>query len=223
MIRVLIVDDDYRVAELHARYVSAVSGFEVASTARSGRQAAELDERLRPDLILLDQYLPDQLGSILQLELRGDVIMVTAAAEAAQVRLALSRGAVGYLMKPFEPEALTRRLESYARYHKQLHGRRNLTQEQIDRALLALCGADRRGSGSQGTRRSPTAELIAAALCKAEGSATASELAVRLGLSRTTVQRYLAGLSASGEVSVELQYGTAGRPEHRYRWTTPNP
>lgn len=221
MIRVLVVDDDYRVADLHTRYVTGVAGFEVVDTARTARQAAELDERLRPDLVLLDQYLPDQLGSSLLPALRADVIMVTAAADAPQIRLALGRGAVGYLIKPFDASTLARRLESYARYRAQLLGSRTLNQEQVDRALRSLCGTDR-VSGGRRKRRSPTAELVATAVCEADAPVTASEIALSLGLSRTTAQRYLADLSADGTVRVELRYGTAGRPEHLYRWKAPS-
>jgi response regulator of citrate/malate metabolism len=217
VIRVLVVDDDYRVAELHARYVQAVDGFEVVGTARTAREAVELDERLGPDLILLDQYLPDEPGTSVLPVLRGHVIMVTAASDTPQVRRALGSGAVGYLVKPFDAEALTSRLKAYARFHAQLGGERTLDQEQVDRALRALHGADRGGRGRRG-RSTPTAELITDAVRRAEGPVTASEIAARLGLSRPTAQRYLADLSGEGAVRVELRYGAAGRPEHLYRW-----
>jgi response regulator of citrate/malate metabolism len=217
MIGVLVVDDDYRVAGLHARYASGVDGFEVLGTAHCAREAVELEQRLRPDLVLLDQYLPDQLGTSVLPELRADVIMVTAAADAAQIRQALGRGAVGYLIKPFDAQELTARLRSYARFRAQLGGDRTLDQEQVDRALRALYGTDR-AARARRQRSSPTAELIAEAVRRADRPVTASELAAQLGLSRPTAQRYLADLSGDGAVRVELRYGVAGRPEHLYRW-----
>ena len=54
MIRTLVVDDDYRVADLHAAYVERVPGFVVAGRAHSGMEALEEVARLAPDLILLD-------------------------------------------------------------------------------------------------------------------------------------------------------------------------
>lgn len=220
MIRVLVVDDDYRVAELHARYVRDVPDFDVAGVARSAREAVEAAARLRPDLVLLDQYLPDEPGSEVLPELAADVIMVTAAADAVQVRAAVGRGAVGYLIKPFEPPALAARLRAYARYRAQLVGDRTVDQEQVDRALRALHGADRAASPRKG-RSSPTLHLITEAVRDAGEPVTASEIATRLGLSRTTAQRYLADLSSEGAVRVELRYGAAGRPEHLYRWSSP--
>ncbi|MGF1431205.1 response regulator [Kitasatospora sp. LaBMicrA B282] len=220
MIRVLVVDDDYRVAELHARYVAAVDGFQVVGTARSAAQAVELDRALTPDLVLLDQYLPDRLGSELLPELGADVLMVTAAADAAQVRAALGGGAVGYLIKPFDAAALTDRLAGYARYRAQLGADRTLDQEQVDRALRALHGTDR-GGRPRRPRSTPTGERVADAVRGAAGPVTASRVAAELGVSRPTAQRYLADLAADGTVRVELRYGAAGRPEHLYSWHDP--
>jgi two-component system CitB family response regulator len=45
---------------------------------------------------------------------------------------------------------------------------------------------------------------------------SAAEVADRLGISRATAQRYLSYLSQHGVVKLQLRYGTAGRPEHRY-------
>ena len=62
MISVLIVDDDFMVAKVHAGFVAALDGFEVVGTASTGTQALEDVVRLRPDLVLLDVYLPDMTG-----------------------------------------------------------------------------------------------------------------------------------------------------------------
>lgn len=214
MIRVLVVDDDYRVAELHARYVAGMAGFETVGTARGAREAVELDAELRPDLVLLDQYLPDALGTSVLRELTGDVIMLTAADGAEAVRAALGAGAVGYLVKPFEERELADRLLAYARYRERLRGDRAVSQEEIDAALLTLHG----GRPRRARAGSPTAELVAEAVRKAELPVTATDLAGTLGISRPTAQRYLAELAANALVRVELRYGVAGRPEHLYRW-----
>src|SRR5918998_1608227 len=62
MIRVLIVDDDFMVAKVHAGFVGALAGFEVVGSAATGAAALEEVGRLRPDLVLLDVYLPDMTG-----------------------------------------------------------------------------------------------------------------------------------------------------------------
>ena len=63
MIRVLVVDDDYRVADLHAQMVSRVSGFEVVGVAHSAAEARQLTWEKATYLVLLVMYLPDGLGT----------------------------------------------------------------------------------------------------------------------------------------------------------------
>ncbi|MBW5423835.1 response regulator, partial [Streptomyces sp. BG9H] len=105
MTRVLVVDDDFMVARLHSRYVAAVDGFTVAGVAHSGAEALGAAERLRPDLVLLDIYLPDMDGIAVLRELRAaeerdpgrepvDALFITAARDAGVVRAALRAGAL---------------------------------------------------------------------------------------------------------------------------------
>ena len=54
MIRTLIVDDDFRVADIHRGYVQRLQGFLVVGEAHTAGQALESVSRLRPDLVLLD-------------------------------------------------------------------------------------------------------------------------------------------------------------------------
>ncbi len=50
---------------------------------------------------------------------------------------------------------------------------------------------------------------------------SAAEIAQRLGLSRPTAQRYLTELERRRLVELNLEYGSTGRPIHRYRATPP--
>src|SRR5438874_1544640 len=87
MIRTLVVDDDYRVADLHCAYLERVAGFEVAGRVHTGAAALTGVAQLRPDLVLLDIYLPDMTGLEVLQRLREDetapvdVIAITAARE----------------------------------------------------------------------------------------------------------------------------------------------
>ncbi|MCW2756955.1 MAG: two-component system response regulator, partial [Nocardioidaceae bacterium] len=83
MIRVLVVDDDFRVAELHASYVARTEGFEVVGVAHTAREALRLAETEQPDLVLLDEYLPDASGTSLIGRMPGAVIVVSATQDAA--------------------------------------------------------------------------------------------------------------------------------------------
>jgi response regulator of citrate/malate metabolism len=220
MIRVLVVDDDFRVADLHARFVGRVPGFEVAGVAHTAAEAVELAGRLRPDLALLDQYLPDEPGTSILARLRCDVIMLTAAAENTVVHAALGRGVINYLVKPFSETDLAERLRAYARFRGQLTGDRELDQADIDRAVRMLHEGDRIDAAVRKGRSRHTAQLVIDAVRTAEEPVTAAEVADKLGLSRATAQRYLSDLAAGGRVTVGLRYGTTGRPEHLYSWRT---
>ena len=88
MIKILIVEDDPAIAEIHRRFVQRLPGFEVLGVALTLFDAREQIGILRPDLVLLDVWLPDGEGFSLLRELRQagaslDVILLTAAREAA--------------------------------------------------------------------------------------------------------------------------------------------
>jgi response regulator of citrate/malate metabolism len=214
---VLVVDDDFRVADLHARFVAAIPGFTVAGTARTAADALELADRLRPDLVLLDNYLPDRQGISVAAELSCDVMVVTADGSSSTVRAALAAGALNYIVKPFSSSLLTARLTAYARYRQALPaGAADLGQHGVDRALAALHQADRPPTPKG---QSPvTARLVAEQLRRADDPVTAAGIAEQLGISRATAQRYLAALADEGRATMTLRYGSTGRPEHRYSW-----
>ena len=111
MIEVMIVDDDFMVARIHTGFVERTPGFTVTGVAHTGAQALVEAERLQPDLVLLDVYLPDVsgldlLGALREAAPEVDVLVISAAREADTVRRALRGGIVHYLMKPFSYDDL---------------------------------------------------------------------------------------------------------------------
>ena len=209
-LRVLILDDDFRVAQLHQGIVEEHPGFTVTETVRSIAEARDSIRTSRPDLLVADVFLPDGDGITLVRESGTDAILISAADDAPTVRRALRSGAVGYLVKPFDRRALSSLLDRYIRYRNLLSGDRALRQDDVDRALAILHGAGEPIS----TSRSATEQLVLAAL--GDGEASAAEVGERVGISRATAQRHLAALAARTVVEVRLNYGSTGRPEHRY-------
>ena len=219
MIRTLVVDDDFRVASIHAAYVERIPGFSVVGKVHSANSIVNSIGPLRPDLILLDLYLPDQHGLEVLKRLRQpssgaediDVIVITAASDAASVRSAMQYGAIGYLLKPFGFPALQEKLVAYQAMRRQLSSLQRADQTSVDRVYSMMSGA------SQPAPKSHTLEAVEELLANDDSWLSASEVAARLGTSRVTAQRYLTRLEAAGRVVMSLRYGSAGRPEHRYR------
>src|ERR671911_640787 len=125
MIKVLIVDDDFMVAKVHAGFVRQTPGFEVVGVAHTGASALAAARQLAPDLVLLDIHLPDINGLDLLQELRKampelDVLIISAAREVDTVRRALRGGIVHYLIKPFSAEELRERLAHYQEAYRSL-------------------------------------------------------------------------------------------------------
>ena len=97
MIEVLVVDDDFMVARIHTGFVERTPGFRVTGVAHTGADALAEAERLQPDLVLLDVYLPDVsgldlLGALREAAPEVDVLVMSAAREADTVRRALRGG-----------------------------------------------------------------------------------------------------------------------------------
>jgi response regulator of citrate/malate metabolism len=151
LIDVLVVDDDFRVAQVHAGFVDLVPGFRVAGRARTAADARA--KAAGADLVLLDVYLPDESGLDLLPGLSADVIMATPATDPESVRTALSRGALHYLIKPFTAAELGERLRAYARYRSRLAAGDRLTQTDVDRALGLLHDVTRSGGPANPARR----------------------------------------------------------------------
>lgn len=223
MIATLVVDDDFRVASIHAAYVDKVPGYQVVGQASSAAECVGLVGQSRPQLVLLDLYLPDRHGlEVLkhlrrpsQPELDVDVMVITAAQDVASVRTAMRWGAVQYLLKPFGFPALKDRLVAYQAMRNDIGAIRRTDQTSVDRLYGAMSArnadADLRG------RQNPTLGAVEEVLVSASTDLSASDVGLRLGVSRATAQRYLAQLEAMGRVTMAPRYGAAGRPEHRYR------
>jgi response regulator of citrate/malate metabolism len=216
LIDVLVVDDDFRVAQVHAGFVELVPGFRVAGRARTAADARAM--AAGADLVLLDVYLPDESGLSLLPGLTADVIMATAATDHESVRTAFSLGALHYLIKPFTAAELGERLRAYARYRECLASGGQLRQADVDRALRALHEMPRAAPRPVKGQSPVTSRLVADALRRAGAPRSAVEVSDEVGISRATAQRYLASLAQSGRVLVSLRYGSTGRPEHEYAW-----
>jgi DNA-binding response OmpR family regulator len=115
--RVLIVDDEPRIAEVLRVYLER-DGFQVASAA-SGRQAIERAADYNPNLIILDLNLPDIDGLEVCRAIRKTstvpIIMLTGRGEEVDRIVGLEIGADDYVTKPFSAREIVARVRAVLR------------------------------------------------------------------------------------------------------------
>lgn len=230
-IRAIIIEDDFRVAEINRQLVEKVTGYEVEAILKTGdeaigylRKAGQL-----PDLILLDVFIPDRTGLELFWEIRRQfpqiaVVMLSAAKETSTVEETVRGGIFDYLVKPVEFERFERTLLRF-REQKELFGSRaELDQADIDR-LAGVQRADQSAYTSAGNLPKGIDELTLEGVIRnlrdaAETGINAMEMSRAVGVSRSTARRYLEYLVSAGKAKAQLNYGEIGRPERRYvPWT----
>lgn len=221
-IRLLIVEDDQRISELHRRFVEKIGGFEVVGVANTLEAAFEMVELLAPDLILLDLFFPegsgmDLLRAIRAGERRIDAILITAAREVEALQEALRGGVYDYLVKPVYFDRFQEALAKYGDYFARMRAGGPLEQRDIDRLFHPQ-------AASESPQRTLPKGIDPLTLGKIRRVFTdhgiknlsADEVGKKIGVSRITARRYLEFLIGEGFLSADLLYGTVGRPERRY-------
>lgn len=110
--RILIVDDS---AYMRSIIKSALieEGYEVVGEAEDGETAIDMAMLLHPDLITLDNVLPDMMGleilnKLHEEQLNTKVVMVSVVGQQTIVNKGIEMGAAAYLMKPFTSESLVK-------------------------------------------------------------------------------------------------------------------
>ena len=116
MKKILIIDDEPQIVLLASNRLRA-NGYAVV-TASSGKQGLKKAKKEMPDLILLDQVMPEMDGGEVLEHLKKDpltkhipVLMFTADVKKVKVGEAKKRGAADCLFKPFSPEELLEKVK----------------------------------------------------------------------------------------------------------------
>lgn len=115
--RILIVEDDQRLADLTAEYLQA-NGFEVAVEGDGGRAVRRIVDS-QPDLVILDLMLPGEDGLSICRRVRGQfpnpILMLTARSDELDQIQGLDLGADDYICKPVRPRLLLARINALLR------------------------------------------------------------------------------------------------------------
>ena len=224
------VDDDFAVAAVHRAYLESMPEFTGRGRRRTGLRGAARRGRTRsPTSSCWTSTCPDMSGIEVLRRLRArpgrrlDVIAITAAREVEPCAPRWRAASSHYLIKPFSLAVLTERLPAYLTERREMRraARRNgadrVDQEQVDR-LFSVRQRSHAAPLPKGLS-ARTLGLASAALAGAGTDLSAAEVGARTGLSRISARRYLEHLVDTGHATVAPRYGTAGRPEHRYRWS----
>jgi DNA-binding response OmpR family regulator len=116
MPKILIAEDERDIRDL-VIFTLQFSGYEVVS-ANNGEEAIEKTRREQPDLILMDVRMPRMTGYEACRELKKEertqnipIVFLSAKGQEQEVQSGLEAGAVDYILKPFSPIHLTKRIE----------------------------------------------------------------------------------------------------------------
>ncbi|MFS0560625.1 response regulator [Terribacillus sp. 179-K 1B1 HS] len=226
---VLIVEDNVEASIIFENYLNQMEGYRLTGVAENGEQAKSLIKALQPDLVLLDVYLPDMNGIeilwyIRQYHRRADVILLTAANDTNTVGEAMRGGVYSYLIKPVDGDRFHRVLLEYATYKKELLTGNEVGQQQVDSFFHPNLHTTETADNElhpKGVDRH-TLELVRRIMKEQRCSEKAEEVAAKVGVSHSTVRRYLEYMVSKKEVEVEISYGTVGRPVRKYKYTVAN-
>ena len=225
-INVIIVEDDMDAVNIYKHFTNQLEGFHVIATASSGTQTLEILNMIQPHLILLDVFLPDMNGIELLREIRKkyrgiDVIMITAANDTETVSEAIRGGAFGYLIKPIIIDKLVATLNKFKNVREKLHENNTMNQEHVDR----LFQSNQKDDSELVEKKAPypkgidkhTLKLVRHHIQLLTTSVSVDELSQIVGISYSTMRRYLEYLVSLDEMEVENGYGNVGRPERKYK------
>ncbi len=110
MKKIVVIDDSLYMRTIIKDALTSAN-FEVVGEAGTGEDAIDLILDLNPDLVTLDNILPDMLGLDIIKTLKDEhcptkILMVSAVGQQSVINTGLSLGADGYVVKPFTPEQL---------------------------------------------------------------------------------------------------------------------
>jgi two-component system CitB family response regulator len=219
-IKVLIIEDDVGIAEIHRRNLMKIDGLDVIGIATTKAEAEVLLDVLTPDLILLDVYLPDGNGLDILRDLRQqqhacDVILITADRDADTLQAAMRGGVVDYILKPVIFARLEESLNKYLKQKNQFVNLDDVDQNMVD-AMISVSVKNPAASRLPKGIDSVTLDKVRGLFAE-HADITADNAGALIGASRTTARRYLEHLISTGELVADLNYGTVGRPERTYK------
>ena len=222
LVDVLIIEDESELARLHAELVQKHPRLRLAGMAASLAQARQLLHATPPQLVLLDNYLPDGKGVTLMTDpalatSQCSVIFITAASDMETCSQAIRNGAFDYILKPVSWKRLSQSLERFIQFYDQQREWKIVDQQNVDSLYQLQAKNYRVDSGSKGIEEK-TLALVQGLFSGREAHCfSVDEVVSAAGLSKTTARRYLEHGVETGFLEVEMLYGKIGHPRRLYR------
>lgn len=118
MIKVLIVDDA-AFMRLSIKSMLEKNGYEVVGEAENAEQGIKKYQELQPDIVTMDITMPGKSGiealeEIKKLNPKAKVLMLSAMGQEDRVREAVMKGALSFVVKPFQENQLIMTLNKIA-------------------------------------------------------------------------------------------------------------
>jgi len=230
VIKVLLIEDDPMVREVNRQFIEQINGFSLIGYAGNGIEGIEKIKLLKPELVFMDVFMPEQdgiitLGKIREEHLAVDVIAVTAANDMPTVQRILHLGVYDYIMKPFTFERIEQTLMNYQAYKKKIGDMQDLTQHDVDHLMQQripdqivvppVTETIIINELPKGFNRA-TLDKVLSYIHESNVAVSAEEVSTYIGTARVTARRYLDFLEKQNLLKVDIQYGSVGRPIHRY-------
>ncbi|MDR7235769.1 response regulator [Neobacillus drentensis] len=220
-LKVILIEDDPMVREVHRQFIDRIEGFAIIGIASNGMEGLRLVNELRPDLAIIDLYMPYMGGLEMLRKLRSeaysiDVIAITAASDIETIHGVLQQGAVDYVMKPFTFDRIKQSLDNYKNYRVKLGEKKALLQEELDQLLFIDRKEECERENLPKGLNMNTLTKITSFISRENEPVSAEEVAESIGMARVTARRYLDYLEKEGKVKIHIHYGGVGRPINRY-------
>ena len=222
MLEVLIVEDEPILAELTAEFIQRDPKVKALGIASTLSDAKMMVEKLKPKLILLDNYLPDGQGIelfeyIVNNQLNCYVIFITAASDIETCSKAIRYGAFDYLIKPVSYQRLKHSIERFQLFLYRQSIQQHVNQRRVDE-LFNLQTKDFIDSNrpSKGIEEI-TLQKVKDVFMQTDKPQTVDDLVRKTQISKTTARRYLEYCVQTKLLNVEINHGKIGRPERLYR------
>ena len=219
MIKVLVVEDDPMVAQLHEHYLSQIKGFMLCDVARNGQEALQLLKEKEYDLMILDVFMPRMdgltfLAKVREQEFDVDVIIVSAANDKDKIKQALRLGAVDYIIKPFEFERFNLALSNYQKRFHIVEEQEIIEQAELDKTIIRK--AEENVAALPKGLDKHTLKMVWDSICEFKGMFSTEDVAAKVGISRVSIRKYLEFLKTINLLKLDLHRGSVGRPVYKY-------